>query len=168
MNKKIDKIDIRFSDETIETPLYNWFEEPGVLRWFPCQEKREVEDTVKMLIGFTRFKCALTAYVDDKPVGFAVLFLHAYKKIAHQCLFGMIVDPEYRNKGIGSHLLLNLMELGKQNFNLKVLYLEVFEENPAIRLYRKLGFREVGYYKYWLKEDDGKYRSKITMEKLLT
>jgi len=166
--KKSNEIEIRFSDGTIEKPLFKWFEEPGVLRWFPCQEKKEVEDTVKMLIGFTKWRCALTAYIDNKPVGFAVLFLHAYKKIAHQCLFGMIVDEEYRNQGVGTQLLLHLIELGKKNFKLEMLYLEVFEGNPAISLYRRFGFNEVGYHKYWLKESDGSFRSKIVMEKVLT
>lgn len=166
MSKK-QQIEFRYSDESIGDYLREWFKEPGVLRWFPCQENNEVEDTIKMLCGFTRWKCALTAFIDHKPVGFAVLFLHAYKKIAHQCLFGMLVDPNYRNQGVGTNLLLNLIEMGKKNFNLEILYLEVFEGNPAISLYRRLGFREVGYHPYWLKEDDGKFRSKIVMEKVL-
>ncbi len=120
-----------------------------------------------MLVGFSRWKCCLTAEYRGIPCGYAVLFLHAYKKIAHQCLFGMIVDQEYRNQGIGTQLILHLEELGKTNFHLEVLYLEVFEGNPAISLYRRLGFREVGYQRHWLKEDDGLFRSKITMEKLL-
>ncbi len=167
MTKKVKDLEIRFSDTSIEEHLREWFNEPGVLRWYPCQEKKEVEDTVKMLTSFTRWRCALTAFVKDKPVGFAVLFLHAYKKIAHQCLFGMLVDSDYRNQGIGTQLVMHILELGKKNFNLEVMYLEVFEGNPAINLYRRLGFREVGYHKYWLKEDDGSYRSKIVMEKVL-
>ncbi len=166
MSKK-KEIEIRYADESIGEHLREWFKEPGVLRWFPCQEHNEVEDTVKMLCSFSRWKCALTAFIDNKPVGFAVLFLHAYKKIAHQCLFGMLVDEKYRNQGVGTNLLLNLMEMGKKNFKLEVLYLEVFEGNPAISLYRRLGFREVGYHPYWLKEDDGRFRSKIVMEKVL-
>lgn len=79
----------------------------------------------------------------------------------------MLVDEKYRNQGVGTNLLLNLMEMGKKNFKLEVLYLEVFEGNPAISLYRRLGFREVGYHPYWLKEDDGRFRSKIVMEKVL-
>jgi len=163
----LKKLNVRFATEEDGEYLHQWFQEPGVLRWFPCQEPKEVEDTVKMLVGFSRWKCALTAEYDGKPVGFAVLFLHAYKKIAHQCLFGMIVDKEFRNKGIGSQLILHLLELAKKNFNLQVLYLEVFEGNPAITLYRRMGFREVAYQKHWLREDDGNYRSKITMEKIL-
>ncbi len=166
MSKK-GEIQIKYSDETIEGPLREWFKEPGILRWFPAQEGKEIEDTIKMLCGFTRWKSALTAFVDDKPIGVGVLFLHAYKKIAHQCLFCLLVDPDYCNQGVGSHLLLNLMELAKKNFNIEVLYLEVFEGNPAISLYRRFGFKEVGYHPYWIKEADGKFRSKIVMEKVL-
>lgn len=165
MSKDLKKLKVRFSEASDKEYLEKWFAEPGVLRWFPCQEAKEVDDTVKMLIGFSNYKCALTAEYDGVPVGYGVLFLHAYKKIAHQCLFGMIVDQEYRNKGIGTELLRYLMELAKQNFKLEVLNLEVFEGNPAISLYRRLGFREVGYHKKWLKEDDGSFRSKICMER---
>ncbi len=166
--KNLKKLNVRFATEEDGEYLTKWFEEPGVLRWFPCQEQKEVEDTVKMLVGFSRWKCALVAEYDGVPVGFAVLFLHAYKKIAHQCLFGMIVDQEYRNMGIGTQLVLHIFELAKKNFNLETLYLEVFEGNPAISLYRRMGFKEVGYHKHWLKEDDGQFRSKISMEKELT
>lgn len=161
------KLNFRFSTEDDGEYIREWFKEPGVLRWFPCQEPKEVDDTVKMLLGFARWKCAITVEYDGKPVGFGVLFLHAYKKIAHQCLFGMIVDQEYRNQGIGTQLIMHLVELAKKNFNLEVLYLEVFQGNPAISLYRRMGFKEVAYQKHWLKEDDGSYRSKITMEKVL-
>ncbi|MCH9634453.1 MAG: hypothetical protein S4CHLAM7_12040 [Chlamydiae bacterium] len=168
MNKKeFEKLKIRYSNEEDGEYLLKWFEEPGILRWFPCQEQKEIDDTVKMLVSFSRWKCALTAEYDGVPVGFGVLYLHAYKKIAHQCLFGMIVDQEYRNKGIGTQLILHLYELAKQNFNVETLYLEVFEGNPAISLYRRMGFNEVGYQRKWLKEDDGNYRSKITMERVL-
>lgn len=165
--KNLKNLNVRFSSEQDGEYLSKWFAEPGILRWFPCQEPKEVEDTVKMLAGFSRWKCALTAEYDQVPVGFAALFLHAYKKIAHQCIFGMIVDKDYRNMGIGTQLLLHIFELAKKNFNLETLYLEVFEGNPAISLYRRMGFKEVGYQKHWLKEDDGRYRSKITMERHL-
>lgn len=163
----LKKLNVRFGTEEDGAYLLEWFKEPGITRWFPCQEQNEIDDTVKMLVGFSRWNCTLIAEYDKKPVGFAALYLHAYKKIAHQCLFGMIVDEEFRNKGIGTQLLLHVIELARQNFSIETLYLEVFEGNPAISLYRRLGFKEVGYQKHFLKEDDGSYRAKITMEKFI-
>ena len=54
------------------------------------------------------------------------------------------VLPEYRGRGIGSAFLEHLISLrGKE---LRRLRLEVEEENEgAIRLYRSLGFKELGY-----------------------
>jgi len=165
--KKPKELNIRFTQESDGKYLEEWFKEPGVLRWYPCQEPKEVEDTIRMLVGFSRWNCCLTAEYKGVPCGYAALFLHAYKKIAHQCLFGMIVDQDYRNRGIGTQLILHLEELAKRNFKLEVLYLEVFQGNPAISLYRRMGYKEVGYQKHWLKENDGQFRSKITMEKVL-
>lgn len=165
--KDLNKLNIRYGVVEDGEYLTKWFAEKNILRWFPCQEPKEVEDTVRMLTSFTKWNCTLTAEYDKTPVGFAVLYLHAYKKIAHQCLFGMIIDKEHRNMGIGTQLLLNLIELARKNFGIETLYLEVFEGNPAINLYRRLGFKETGYQKHWLKEDDGTYRSRIVMEKYI-
>lgn len=63
--------------------------------------------------------------------------------------------PEMRRKGYGSMILLKLMDYMKEN-NLKCLNLEVKESNfPAIALYKKHGFYEVGRRKkyYGGKED---------------
>jgi ribosomal protein S18 acetylase RimI-like enzyme len=55
--------------------------------------------------------------------------------------------PEYRNLGIGSALLQDILEHGK-NLNLPVtIHVELF--NPALRLYKRMGFRQ--------KEDKGVY-----------
>ncbi|HKY53817.1 MAG TPA: GNAT family N-acetyltransferase [Anaerolineales bacterium] len=55
--------------------------------------------------------------------------------------------PEYRNLGIGSALLQDILEHGK-NLNLRVtIHVEQF--NPALRLYRRMGF--------YPKEDKGVY-----------
>ncbi len=55
--------------------------------------------------------------------------------------------PEYRNLGIGSALLQDILEQGK-NLNLPVtIHVEQF--NPALRLYKRRGFRQ--------KEDKGVY-----------
>ena len=59
------------------------------------------------------------------------------------------VLPEYRRRGIGEALLSELIQHGFEE-KLSVLYLEVREGNaPAIALYRKMGFSETGYRKYY-------------------
>ncbi|NGX26957.1 MAG: hypothetical protein K940chlam6_00884, partial [Chlamydiae bacterium] len=48
----------------------------------------------------------------------------------------------------------------------EMLHLEVYETNPAINLYRRLGFTEFGIQKKFIKED-GRYMGKIFMERPL-
>jgi ribosomal protein S18 acetylase RimI-like enzyme len=52
------------------------------------------------------------------------------------------VLPEYRNKGVGTALLNRLVEDARTRF--PALSLSVSADNPAVRLYRRLGFRVVG------------------------
>lgn len=56
---------------------------------------------------------------------------------------------EYQKKGIGTNLL---KELIKEN---KDITLEVKIDNPAIKLYKKLGFKEVAIRKGYYKGIDG-------------
>ena len=161
-----DEIEIRYKQPDDAPYIKSWFTR-DILPWFPCQEDAEIDDTIKMMIHFAKWKCVLTAVHNGTPCGVVILYLHAYKKIAHQCLMGILVSEEMRNKGVGTKMIERAMQIGKEQFKLDFIYIEVFEGNPALSLYRRLGFRETGYYKHWLKEDDGNYRGKITMEKEL-
>lgn len=159
-------VTIRYTELSDAGPLKKWLLEPGVLQWFPMHDKVEVEDAVRHWIGMSKYRCSLTAEVNGVACGISTLYLMPYRKLAHQCLFSIIVDGDYRGQGIGTVLLNNIIHLGKTNFKLEVLYLEVYDGNPAIHLYRKFGFEEVGKQNYFIKED-GKYTAKITMERML-
>jgi ribosomal-protein-alanine N-acetyltransferase len=61
------------------------------------------------------------------------------------------VLPEYRRRGIATALMLRAMDSMKNKYGAAEVYLEVRVSNePAIRLYEKLGFKKVkvlrGYY----------------------
>ena len=86
--------------------------------------------------------------------------------MSHQCLFAIIVDEKFRGKGIGAKLLRELMTLAKERFKLELLHLEVYQGNPAINLYKRLGFKEYGIHRRFMK-DKGRYLDKILMQKNL-
>lgn len=157
---------VRYTEMEDAPHLREWLSEPGVLKWFPMGDPPEVEDAIRHWIGFSRYKCSLTAVANGVPCGLTTLYLMPYRKVAHQCLFSIIVDKAHRGKGVGTLLLNNLIHLAKEQFRLEVLYLEVYEGNPAISLYRKFGFKEVGFQQYFIKED-GKYLGKTIMERLI-
>lgn len=64
------------------------------------------------------------------------------------CLVDLSLLPEYRNLGIGSALLQDL--LNEAEVAGKCVNLHVMQSNPAVRLYQRLGFDHTG--------EDGIYR----------
>lgn len=165
MTKSKD-IEIRHSLEEDGPYLAKWLEEPGILRWFPMINEREIEDAVKIWIGYTKIKSNLTAVYNGTPCGMAILYIQPFQKLAHTCLLAIIVDKDLRGKGIGALLLDELTKLAKKQFHIETLHLEVYEENPAKRLYERAGFTEFGYMAHFLKEE-GRYRGKCFMQKKL-
>lgn len=162
----MDSLTIRPALEADHKYLVEWLLQPGVLKWFPLSDLREVEDAARIWMSYSKQGAVLTALWDGVPCGIANLYLQPYKKLAHQCLFAIIVDETYRGKGVGTRLLEALIALGKEKFKLEMIHLEVYEGNPAIRLYRRMGFVQYGSQRHFIK-DEGRYLAKILMQKKL-
>ena len=64
------------------------------------------------------------------------------------------VLPQHRGQGIGTDLLIYLFEQAKSRYS--TISLSVSADNPALRLYRRLGFEEVE-----------RYDNSLTMKKVL-
>lgn len=161
-------LEIRYTDLSDGRYLKQWLLEPSIARWFPIYEDAEIEDAVHRWIGFSRYKCSLTTVKDGVPCGLATLYLQPYRKLAHQCEFGIIVGHGYRGQGIGTKLLKNLMHLAQDKFKIELIHLQVYQDNPAIHLYERMGFKEFGRQSHWIKEIDGTYTGRVFMEKALT
>lgn len=160
-------LEMRYTEFSDAPYLKAWLTDPEVATWFPMKDVVEIEDGVNRWIGFARYRCSLTATMDGVPCGIATLYLQPYRKLAHQCEFGIIVAPGFRNRGIGTDLIKNIIHLGQTYFNIELLHLQVYAKNPAIRLYERCGFHQFGYQKHWIKEDEGKYVGRVFMEKYL-
>ena len=76
-------------------------------------------------------------------------------------IMNIVVKKKYRKKGIGKELLEKIIDFSIEK-NFDIIDLEVNSKNePAINLYRKFGFKEVGLRrKYYNNIDDA-----ILMEK---
>lgn len=161
-----DHLTIRFGEESDQKYLVDWLLQPGVLDGFPLNDLREIEDAARIWMSYAKHKAVLTALWDGVPCGIANLYLQPYQKMAHQSLFAIIVDETYRGKGIGAKLLRELMALAKERFKLEYIHLEVYQGNPAINLYRRLGFEQYGIHRRFMK-DKSRYIDKILMQKYL-
>lgn len=89
--------------------------------------------------------------INNEIIGFAGL-----KKIFDQAdIMNIVIKKTYRNQGIGTLLLGNLILLAK-DLNISTLFLEVNEQNkPAIHLYEKLGFEKLGVRKKYYNNNNG-------------
>ncbi len=159
-------VDVRYTEPEDAKHLKEWLMDPSVKHWFPMADEVEIDDAVLRWIAFHRYKCSLTITKDETPCGIATLYLQPYRKLAHQCEFGIIVGDHYRNMGIGSYLMSNIMHLAKEKFKIELIHLQVYAENPAMNLYRRFGFKEFGRQDAWIKEED-RYVGRVFMERFL-
>ncbi len=165
--QNVPGLEIRYTDLSDAKYLKQWLMDPSISKWFPMADEVEIDDAVNRWIGFSRYKCSLTAVKEGVPCGLTTLYLQPYRKLAHQCEFGIIVGSGFRDMGIGSTLLNNVMHLAKETFRIELLHLQVYAENPAMRLYKRFGFREFGRQNHWIKEEGGIYVGRVFMERFL-
>jgi L-amino acid N-acyltransferase YncA len=109
----------------------------------------------------------LVAEIDSQIVGWASL-----NRYSHRCAYNGVadlsvyVDRSFRGKGIGTVLLKELEKEAKTNgFHKMVLFTFLFNKLGQ-RLYRKMGFREVGVLEKQGRLD-GRFVDVMAMEKLL-
>lgn len=161
-----EHLKIRPTEEGDQKYLVEWFLQPGVLDGFPLYDLCEVEDAARIWVSYIKQGAVLTAEWDGVPCGIANLYIQPYEKLVHQCLFAIIVDEKFRGKGIGAKLMRELIKLAKEKFKIEILHLEVYHGNPAINLYKRLGFKIYGVHKRFMKDGE-RYIDKIFMQKYL-
>lgn len=87
----------------------------------------------------------LVALVDDVLVGYCLVFMHAATRLARIYSFG--VAPEARGLGVGEALVREAESTARSAGRI-VMRLEVRTDNSAaIKLYRRLGYRQFGTYR---------------------
>lgn len=160
-------IQVRDTNEGDKKYLLKWLMDKEVLKGFPMIDQREVNDSVRFWLDYAKKKTSITALYKQKPAGCANLYIQPIEKLKHQCLFVVLVGGEYRRRGIGTILMKALEKRAKEKFQIELLHLEVYENNPAIALYERLGFQKYGSHPKYLKEPDGRYFDKIMMQKFL-
>ena len=106
----------------------------------------------------------LVADVDNLIVGMLFFIANAKRKNSHTGEFGVSVHPEFHGKGIGRQLINTLLNWAKANPAIEKVYLNVFSTNqPAIDLYRDLGFVEEGRHIKAVRQLNGEYVDVLQM-----
>lgn len=103
----------------------------------------DLETLSQILTNITSLKYYVILTLDNNPIACGIGVIEG----EFVGIFDIVVDRDYRNRGYGEQLILNIFSLAKKH-GVKNAYLQVMLNNPpALRLYEKLGFKEV--YKYW-------------------
>ncbi|KQL45788.1 hypothetical protein AN963_12130 [Brevibacillus choshinensis] len=118
------------------------------------EEKRTMSQTLRKIIPST---CYAALVHEGKVVACGLGVLER----EYIGLYDIVTDPSYRKRGFGEQLVLSILQWGVEH-GAKHSYLQVVQDNtPALRLYEKLGYKEV--YPYWYRiRDVGVDRSSST------
>ncbi len=110
-------------------------------------DSRRVPTMTRMLNNIVPARCFMALRRDDRPNAEAVAVGLTVLERAHMGLFDIVTAPPLRNQGLGTQLMLHLLQWGKTH-GASHAYLQVMCNNaPALRLYARLGFTEI--YRYW-------------------
>jgi len=105
---------------------------------------------------------SLIARVNGEIAGFIVGVIYLDRKAVNGHILTIDVSPLHRRRGIG-RVLLQEMEIIFAKGGVQACLLEVREDNaPALGLYRKLGYEEIGRLKNYYGNANG-----ICLKKLL-
>lgn len=108
---------------------------------------------------------SLVAVIDGRVVGAAGLKRLEGRR-AHVGAIGMGVHDAWVGQGIGTALLVALVDLAERWLGLRRLELTVFADNaPALALYRSFGFAEEGRHRAYALRD-GAYVDALAMARL--
>jgi len=128
---------------------------------FPSEEAWK-----ERLAKFGERDYGLVACVEGQIVGMLSLQVSPRLRRAHVGDLGMAVHDKWAGKGVGSALIKAAIDLADKWLNLSRLELTVYTDNePALRLYKRLGFEIEGTHRKYAFRD-GAYVDAYTMARV--
>ena len=82
-----------------------------------------------------RYDCSYIIFLKRERVGF-VKYFSTTKELE---LIQIQVEPAYQNKGVGTGVIKKILIIGHG----KTVKLSVLKNNPAVELYKKMGFKTI-------------------------
>jgi len=124
--------------------------------------KKEVIDSWLKDISYGRV-FPLLAEVDGTVVADATLHRRSAGWLKHVGEVRLVVDPAYRRKGLGSHMLEELI-LAAADVGVEKLVAEIVaEERAAIRAFQRFNFEQVAVLPGIVKDQTGRYQDLVVM-----
>ncbi|MEK7486156.1 MAG: GNAT family protein [Planctomycetota bacterium] len=106
----------------------------------------------------------LLVFTENRAIGLAGLDGKPFKRVKHCATLFIGILKEYWRMGLGEQIVSQLIQWAKTQDELRKIELHARAQNfPAIQLYKKLGFREVGTLSDSL-YIEGKFEDEVIME----
>ncbi|HLR21707.1 MAG TPA: GNAT family N-acetyltransferase [Tissierellaceae bacterium] len=112
---------------------------------FPIMDNEDIKKwyEVKTKSFFNKYYGILNK--DNRLIGY--IGIKGIKFIRGQSTLGIVLDPNYINKGYGTEVLKNFLNYYFTRMKMKIMYLEVTKFNTrAYQLYKNMGFKLISYY----------------------
>lgn len=140
---------LRVSFTTLDVSHLNiirgWRNNPSVMAW------TRQNDLINQLSHERWYKrqsfdptCKMYLLVDDKQSPIGVCGLTSIDLINRRAEFSLYIEPGSQNLGYGKEALYLLCYHGFCSYPLHIIWGESFAGNPAINIFRKLGFKDEG------------------------
>jgi diamine N-acetyltransferase len=125
--------------------------------------KRYIENSHKNIYEAGQLRLMIEHIQDKQTIGTIDIFdFDPFHKRAGMGV--LIADKEFRRKGYASMALTCLIDYCFKTLLLHQLYCNILENNcESIDLFKKLGFKEIGRKKDWVRTDNG-YLSEIMFQ----
>lgn len=102
---------------------------------------------------------------DTTPVGLVDLF--DFDPRHKRAFVGLLIDPNYQNQGIAGQTMQLMMEYADETLGIHQLAAIISADNrPCVKLFRRLGFHEVGILKDWIETAEG-FADQIFFQRIL-
>ena len=104
----------------------------------------------------------------DEIIGHIDLKSHNQNNTQHRAVMGMGVDRDNRKKGLGNLLIESIIAWAKNETSIEYIDLWVLSENnAAIRLYKRLGFKKIGEVEDMFRIDNNSHNYIMMAKKIV-
>lgn len=139
--------------------IHSWYSDPSVTDHF--LESGPVENYLAMSFWLYADEISSQIFIASDHMGSTMGILRIYRElkmdVEHNASLDIMVGPSYRGRGIGTALIKHAENWVKEHWGTENIHLEVYEKNPALGLYQRLGYSICGYMPNYLKDGRKKY-----------
>lgn len=140
----------------VENDTREWMVSACKVPYSRFQLQRYIETNAHDLYVDRQLRLMIEFQETGKLVGIIDIF--DYSPADHRAEVGVVIDRDWRGKGVGCEALTLLCGYAERVLNLHQFYAYVFEGNvPALRLFESCGFSRVATLADWVYSDK-KYR----------